>query len=106
MKVRDVIRLSNMTGGADHASDFLHPKTLARIRKQSEMKYAVIYETGPEGGYRAYAPDLQGCVASARTLEEVRTLMEEAIEFHIDGMRVHGETVPEPSSLAEMLEVA
>jgi predicted RNase H-like HicB family nuclease len=93
---------------AGHPSDFLHPKTLATIKKQAglEMKYAVIYETGPEGGYSAYVPDLQGCVAAARTLEEVRTLMEEAIEFHIEGMRLHGEIVPEPSSLAEMLEVA
>jgi len=39
-------------------------------------------------------------------LEEVRRLMEEAIEFHIEGMRLYGEIVPEPSSLAEMLEVA
>ena len=70
------------------------------------MKYAVIYETGPAGGYSAYVPDLLGCVAAARTLEEVRTLMEEAIEFHIEGMRLHGEAVPEPSSVAEMLEVA
>ena len=70
------------------------------------MKYAVIYETGPRGGYSAYAPDLPGCVAAARTLEETRELMEGAIEFHMEGMRLHGELVPEPSSVAEMLEVA
>lgn len=28
---------------------------------------------------------------AARTLEETRELMEEATEFHIDGMRPHGE---------------
>jgi predicted RNase H-like HicB family nuclease len=70
------------------------------------MKYAVIYERVPEGGYSAYAPDLPGCVAAAATIAEVRSLMEEAIEFRIEGMRLHGETVPEPSSLAERLEVA
>jgi predicted RNase H-like HicB family nuclease len=32
--------------------------------------------------------------------------MEEAIEFHIEGMRLHGESVPEPSSLVDILEVA
>jgi hypothetical protein len=32
--------------------------------------------------------------------------MEETIEFHIEGMRLHGEAVPQPSSLAEMLEIA
>lgn len=70
------------------------------------MKYAVIYETGPAGGYSAYVPDLPGCVAAAPTLEETRELMEETIEFHIEGMRLHGEIVPQPSSLAEMLEIA
>jgi predicted RNase H-like HicB family nuclease len=70
------------------------------------MKYAVIYETGSQGGYSAYAPDLPGCVAAARTLDEARALMEEAIEFHIEGMRLSGETVPPPLSTAEMLEVA
>ncbi len=70
------------------------------------MKYAVIYETGSGGGYSAYVPDLPGCVAAAGSLEETRHLMEEAIEFHIEGMRLHSEIVPEPSSLAEMLEVA
>jgi predicted RNase H-like HicB family nuclease len=69
-----------------------------------DMKYAVIYEMGQEGWYSAYVPDLQGCVAAAGTLEEVRTLLEEAIEFHIEGMRLHGEVVPDPSSLAEMVE--
>jgi predicted RNase H-like HicB family nuclease len=70
------------------------------------MKYAVVYETGPDGGYSAYAPDLPGCVAAATTLEETRELMEEAIEFHIEGMLLHGEKVPKPSSLAEMIEIA
>ena len=70
------------------------------------MRYAVICETGPGGGYSAYVPDLPGCVAAADTLEETRALIEEAIEFHIEGMRLHGETVPTPSSLAEMLEIA
>jgi predicted RNase H-like HicB family nuclease len=70
------------------------------------MKFAMIYERGPEGGYSAYAPDLPGCVGAAATLAEIRSLMEEAIEFHIEGICLHGENVPEPSSLAEMLEVA
>ena len=70
------------------------------------MRYAVIYETGAEGGYSAYAPDLPGCVAAAPTLQEVRNLMEEAVEFHLEGMRLHGESIPAPSSLAEMVEVS
>ena len=70
------------------------------------MRYAVIYEKGLGGGVSAYVPDLPGCVASAESLDDARQLMEEAIEFHIEGMRLHGEPVPPPSSVAEMLEIA
>ena len=63
------------------------------------MKYAVIYETGSGGGYSAYAPDLAGCVAAARTLQQTRELMEQVIESHIEVMRLHGEPVPEPPVL-------
>jgi len=43
-------------------------------------------------------------VAAAATLEATRELMKETIEFHIEGMRLHGEIVAEPSSLAGMIE--
>jgi len=68
------------------------------------MKYAVIFEQGPTS-VGATVPDLPGCVAAAPTLEEARTLIAEAIEFHIEGMRMHGEAVPEPTTVAELIEV-
>ena len=68
------------------------------------MKYAVVFEQGPSS-VGATVPDLPGCVAVAKTLDEARILIAEAIEFHLEGMLLHGEPVPEPTSLAEMLEV-
>lgn len=56
--------------------------------------YTVFFEPTATG-YSAHVPDLPGCVAAARTLEETRELIREAIEFHIEGMRMHGENVPE-----------
>ncbi len=48
------------------------------------MKYLVVVEkSGNEFG--AYVPDLPGCVAVADTRKEVVTLIQEAIEFHIEG---------------------
>jgi predicted RNase H-like HicB family nuclease len=44
-------------------------------------------------------------VAAASTLEETRQLMREAIEFHIEGMRMHGEAIPEPTPHVEQIEV-
>ena len=49
------------------------------------MKYLVIYEKSPDG-WGAYAPDLPGLGVAGSTLDEVKELIREAIEFHLDGM--------------------
>jgi predicted RNase H-like HicB family nuclease len=63
------------------------------------MKYAVAFERGPSS-VGATAPYLPGCVAVAPTMDEARTLIAEAIQFHIEGMRLQ-----EPTTLAELVEV-
>ena len=68
-------------------------------------KYAVFFEQ-TSSGYSAHVPDLPGCVAAASTLEATRELMREAIEFHVEGMRMHGELVPAPTPHIEEIEVA
>jgi predicted RNase H-like HicB family nuclease len=69
------------------------------------MRYAVVIEKG-EGNYGAYVPDLPGCVATGDTIEEVEREIQEAIEFHLEGMRADGQSIPEPSSRVEYVEVA
>jgi predicted RNase H-like HicB family nuclease len=71
-------------------------------------KYAVIFEGDEQTGYSAYVPDLPGCIATGKTLEETRVRMRGAIEFHLQGMRDDGDPIPEPSRVAavELLEVA
>jgi predicted RNase H-like HicB family nuclease len=60
-------------------------------------EYAVIIEKG-ESSYGAWVPDLPGCVAAAKTVDEVERLIREAIAFHLEGLRANGDDVPEPSS--------
>ena len=67
-------------------------------------RYTVFFEP-TSTGYSAHVPDLPGCVAAASTLEETRVLIREAIEFHIEGMRLHGEQVPAPTEHIEQIEV-
>lgn len=67
-------------------------------------RYAVIIEKGSTS-YGAYVPDLPGCVAVGDTESEVRRLIEEAIDFHIEGLQLAGEPVPEPSSTVEYVSV-
>ncbi len=68
-------------------------------------KYTVFIEPTATG-YSAYVPDLPGCVAAAATLDETRQLIKEAIEFQIEGMRIHGDVVPEPTQHVEQVEVS
>jgi predicted RNase H-like HicB family nuclease len=69
------------------------------------MRYAVVIEKG-EGNYGAYVPDLPGCVATGATVEETEREIQEAIEFHIEGLRADGLPIPEPTSRAAYVEVA
>ena len=68
------------------------------------MKYLVIYEKSDDG-WGAYAPDLPGVGVAASTLQEAKELIREAIEFHIEGMKAHGESVPQPSAVTEYVSV-
>lgn len=68
-------------------------------------EYAVILEAGPNN-WSAYVPDLPGCVTTGKTQEETEQRIKEAIEFHIEGMRLHGEPIPEPSARAANIAVA
>lgn len=69
------------------------------------MRYAIVIEKG-EGNYSAYVPDLPGCVAVGDTIEEVEREIQEAIEFHLEGMRQDGLPIPEPSSRVNYVDVA
>ena len=68
------------------------------------MRYAIVIEKA-EHNYSAYAPDLPGCITTGKSLEETRRLMQEAIEFHIEGLRLHGDPVPPPTSVCEYISI-
>jgi predicted RNase H-like HicB family nuclease len=65
------------------------------------MQYLVVIEKS-ENGFGAYVPD---CIAAGESREEVVTLIQEAIEFHIDGLRRAGDPVPKPKSQSEFVDV-
>lgn len=68
------------------------------------MQYLVIIEKSGNG-FGAYVPDLPGCIAAGETREEVVTLIREAIEFHIEGLKRSGDPVPKPKSQSELVDV-
>jgi predicted RNase H-like HicB family nuclease len=69
------------------------------------MRYAVVIERAGNN-YSAYVPDLPGCVATGRTVEETEVEIREAIEFHLAGLREDGLPLPAPESHVDYIEVA
>ena len=69
------------------------------------MQYLVIFEKDANS-YGAYVPDLPGCAVIGETMEEVRGLITEAIQFHIEGLQEDGFVIPLPSSTAAFIDVA
>lgn len=68
------------------------------------MRYMVVIEEG-EGSFGAYVPDLPGCVAVGETETEVRRLIQETIEFHLEDLHESGAEIPKPLSKSEYVEV-
>jgi predicted RNase H-like HicB family nuclease len=72
--------------------------------REVRVRYAILLERTPTG-YSAHVPDLPGCIAASETRDETLQLIREAIEFHLEGMRLHGEPIPEPASMCEYVEI-
>ena len=71
---------------------------------QAVNEYLIVIEDAG-GNYSAYSPDLPGCVATGKTIEETRANMREAILMHIEGMLEDDLPVPEPITIADYVGV-
>lgn len=67
-------------------------------------RFLIIIEKG-DTNYSAYAPDLPGCIATGKTLEEVKTNMRQAIRMHLEGMLEDQEPLPVPQTTADYLDI-
>lgn len=67
-------------------------------------RFLIIIEKGNRN-YSAYVPDLPGCIATGKTLEEVKANMRQAIKMHIQGMIEDHEPIPVSDTLAEYVDI-
>jgi predicted RNase H-like HicB family nuclease len=82
------------------------PNVYTEAGRPEKMSRYTVFIDPTATGYSAHVPDLPGCIAAASTLDETRQLIKEAIEFHIEALREHGDVVPEPTSHIEQIEVS
>ncbi|MDE2940323.1 MAG: type II toxin-antitoxin system HicB family antitoxin [Chloroflexota bacterium] len=65
------------------------------------VRYVVVYQESANN-YCAFLPDFPGCVSAGQTWQEIQGIVREALEFHIEGMIQHGDTLPtKPMTLRE-----
>jgi len=67
--------------------------------------YAVVYERANDN-WAAYSPDVPGCIATARTREEVEVRFREALASHLEVMKDNGLDLPEPTTEVGHVRVA
>lgn len=58
------------------------------------MRYTVVLEQEPDGGYVATVPALPGCVSQGDTRAEALVNIREAIDLYIEDCRDAGDPVP------------
>jgi antitoxin HicB len=68
------------------------------------MRYTVVLESEPDGGYVVTVPVLPGCVSQGDSKGEALTNIREAIALYLEDCRDSGETVPTEAG-KEFIEV-
>jgi predicted RNase H-like HicB family nuclease len=66
------------------------------------MTRRYLYENGPEN-MSGFAPDIPGCASTGRSLEEMRTNLRKALEFHLEGLALDGQ--PPPAATTRIAEI-
>jgi predicted RNase H-like HicB family nuclease len=59
-------------------------------------QYPVVYEWSGKN-FSGYAPDVPGCMATAKTLDLIRTMLKGALESHLQWMQDDGDPIPNAS---------
>lgn len=66
--------------------------------------YIALIHKDDDSDYGVSFPDFPGCVTAGASIDDARTMAEEALSFHIDGMLEDNETLPAPSSLSAVMQ--
>ncbi len=58
------------------------------------MRFTVVLEQEPDGGYVASVPAVPGCVSQGDTRAEALGNIREAIELYVEDCRADGDPIP------------
>ena len=69
------------------------------------MRYTVVFEQEPDGGYVVTVPALPGCVSQGETHAEALANIREAILAYVEALKIAGDPIPTDVG-CETVEVA
>ena len=68
------------------------------------MRYPIVIEKA-KYSYAAYCPDFPGCVATAKTLEEVQQQLTKALISHLEDLQASNQPIPAPKSQLGYIDI-
>jgi predicted RNase H-like HicB family nuclease len=66
-------------------------------------RYIGLIHKEAESDFGVSFPDFPGLATAGKTLDDARSMAEEALAFHMEGLVADNEAIPEPSSLEEVM---
>jgi len=63
------------------------------------MRYPVVIHKDSNSDYGVAVPDVSGCFSAGQTVDEALQEVTEAIECHLEGLLMDGESIPVPHSI-------
>lgn len=73
----------------------------AASNPKKDVSYRILLRPEPEGGYTVIVPSLPGCVTYGETVEDARSMASDAIAVYLQGLKKHGEPIPDDSEVLE-----
>lgn len=68
------------------------------------MKYLIVIEE-TKTGFSAYSPDINGCIATGATKQQVEKNMQQAVVFHLEGLKLENQEIPRSHTYSNYLEI-
>jgi predicted RNase H-like HicB family nuclease len=66
--------------------------------------FRVIIEPDENSTYHGYVPSLRGCHTWGESIEDTKANLREAIQCHVEGMLIDGESIPQESEMYQLIE--
>ena len=73
---------------------------MAELNQKRQVRYTVVFQPMPEGGYNVIVPAIPEICTFGETLDEAREMAEDAIRCFLESTVKAGESIPEDAGPA------